>query len=227
MENFYTEAAFMSLAGLDLLLVYLASRLGVNYLAATIPANLLYTNVISGKLITIFGLTTTLGNATFIGIYFASDLLCEHGYRDLSRSSLNHGLLALLILITLSPIAVSIAGCQENKVFSDALSIVLGSSFRIVVASATAYFLSSQLNINLYMFLRKKVENASCCNFLSATAAYSLDQLVFISIAFLGSVTSPLFFELLLTGMLIKLFCAITEAAVFSRAARYNPKSKD
>ncbi|MBK7674555.1 MAG: queuosine precursor transporter [Candidatus Accumulibacter sp.] len=211
------EVIFFSIVAVDLAFVYLASRLGIFVLASTIPINLLITNFISGKLISVFELTTTIGNATFIGIYFATDILTELKRKELAKTSVNAGLLALLLLYIVG-ILVGIAQSVPNsESVSKALDVAFSSSNRIVIASAVAYFISSNVNLYLYSELRSNNRSLVISNALAAYSAYLVDQVVFVGIAFLGSQSMSVFLELLLTGIVIKTFCASLEAATFWR----------
>ncbi len=212
MRDYTSEFLFLSILFSDLCIVYVAAYMGREYLIATVPANLLYTNFISGKLVTIFGFTTTIGNATFVGIYLASDLLCERYGKKYADTAINVGLFVLSFSIILSPLISMIEPSSHSNVIGTALTVLFDSSENIVIASVIAYFISSRVNIISYTFLRPKLKSLFIIAYVSAITGQAIDQLLFISIGFFGKVPFNVLLQMFVTGFIVKCSSAILEA---------------
>jgi len=216
-----SEFLFFALLFLSISFVALASTIGRDWLILCIPLFLIFTNIVSSKLIVIFGTVTTIGNASFVAIYLASDLLCEKGLRREARSTIRGSFAVLFIFYALGTFATFIPSLPSTSEYSNAVETVFHGSWRIIAASGFAYLLSASLNFWSYSWMREHAASPRMSSLVAAVIAYILDQIIFVSIAFLGAITQDVFFELLLSGIILKLLFALIESLAFDLVRKY------
>ena len=124
------------------------------YLAGIFTASLIISNIIAGKTFDFFSVILPCGVIIFPIIYIINDVLAEvYGYEKARRVILLGFLMNLIAII-----CYNITIWLPAPVFfeaSDAFSIVLGSTFRLLIASFAAYLVGSIINAWLMVYLKK------------------------------------------------------------------------
>lgn len=145
-------------------------------------------------------------------VYIVNDVLAEiYGYKK-ARKIIFLG----FILNLLAVICYQISIMLPAPVFftgSEAFATVLGNTSRVLLASFTAYIIGSLVNAYLMTYLKKKAEKYLFIRCIVSTLfGEGLDALLFITIAFYG--TMPL---LVLLTMIIaqSLFKTIYEIIIY------------
>jgi queuosine precursor transporter len=146
----------------------------------------LIANITAAKPVTIFGLVAPGGVFIYALTFTLLDLLHERlghkGVRVLVYTAfIANGLLAGYIALIA---ALPAPPFYTNQ---DAFIAVLGSTPRIVVASLTAYLISSLLDVEVYARLRQRFAASGWSRILlSNTVSTAVDSAVFVVIAFAG-----------------------------------------
>lgn len=156
-------------------------------LTGVFTACLIISNIIAGKTFDFFSFTLPCGVIIFPVIYIVNDVLAEvYGYKKARRVILLGFLMNLVAVICYNiTIALPAPVFFEN---SDAFSIVLGSTLRLLVASFLAYLVGSLVNAKLMVYLKKWDEDRLFVRcILSTLFGEGLDALIFITIGFLGT----------------------------------------
>ena len=181
-------------------------------LTGIFTASLIVSNIIAGKTFDFFSFTLPCGVVIFPVIYIVNDVLAEiYGYEK-ARKVILLGFFMNLVAVLCYQITILLRAPAffEN---SEAFSIVLGSTFRLLVASFAAYLAGSLVNAKVMVYLKKWDENKLFFRCMVSTLfGEGLDAIVFIFIGFLG--TMP-FEALLLMIVAQALFKTVYEIIVY------------
>lgn len=181
-------------------------------LTGVFTACLIVSNIIAGKTFDFFSFALPCGVVIFPVIYIVNDVLAEvYGYEKAKRVIWLGFFMNLVAVICYNvTILLPASAFFEN---SDAFSIVLGSTFRLMIASFAAYLVGSLVNAKLMVVLKKKDENKLFLRCIASTiVGEGLDAMIFIFIGFVG--TMP-FEALLLMIAAQALFKTIYEIIVY------------
>lgn len=173
---------------------------------------LIISNILASKTFTFYDIVLPCAVIIFPVIYIVNDVLAEiYGYSKARKVIFLGFILNLLAVICynisiLLPAPVYYTG-------SEAFSTVLGSTGRVLLASFTAYMIGSLVNAYLMTYLKKKAEKYLFFRCITSTlCGEGLDAIIFITIAFYG--TMPLM--VLLTMIIAQaLFKTIYEIVVY------------
>jgi len=181
-------------------------------LTGIFTASLIVSNIIAGKTFDFFSFTLPCGVVIFPVIYIVNDVLAEiYGYEK-ARKVILLGFFMNLVAVICYQITILLPAPAffEN---SEAFSIVLGSTFRLLVARFAAYLAGSLVNAKVMVYLKKWDENKLFFRCIVSTLfGEGLDAIVFIFIGFLG--TMPLE-ALLLMIVAQALFKTVYEIIVY------------
>ena len=181
-------------------------------LAGIFTACLIISNIIAGKTFDFFSFILPCGVVIFPVIYIVNDVLAEvYGYKKAKRVILLGFLMNLVAVICYNiTIFLPAPVFFEN---SQAFIIVLGSTFRLLIASFAAYLAGSIVNAKLMIYLKNWNRDKLFFRCIASTLfGEGMDALIFIFIGFWG--TMPLN-ELLLMIVAQALFKTIYEIIVY------------
>lgn len=181
-------------------------------LTGVFTACLIVSNIIAGKTFDFFSFTLPCGVIIFPVIYIVNDILAEvYGYQKAKRVILLGFFMNLVAVICYNITIIMPAPAFFTN--SEAFSIVLGSTFRLLVASFAAYLAGSLLNAKVMVVLKKKYEDKLFLRCIASTlVGEGSDAIIFIFIGFLG--TMPLE-ALLLMIVAQALFKTIYEIIIY------------
>ena len=155
-------------------------------LAGVFTASLIISNIIAGKTFEFFSFTLPCGVIIFPVIYIVNDVLAEcYGYQKARRIILL-GFFMNLIAVICYNITIWLPAPSFFE-GNEAFSIVLGSTFRLLIASFAAYIVGSLLNAKLMVYLKSKSEEKLFFRCIFSTLiGEGCDALIFITIGFWG-----------------------------------------
>jgi uncharacterized integral membrane protein (TIGR00697 family) len=185
-------------------------------LVAMFVASLLTDNVIAGKIVQVFGwVTVPAAVVTYATTFLFSDVINELYGKSAARRVVFIGFAAqafamvMILLGRIMPVAPFATETQH------AYDVLLGSNWRIVLASWTAYFCSQLLDV--YVFSRIREATRGRKKWLRQNASTMLSQLVdtivFISIAFAGMV--PNLWVMVVSQYIVKVVLSVIETPFF------------
>ena len=156
-------------------------------LTGVFTACLIISNIIAGKTFDFFSFVLPCGVIIFPVIYIVNDVLAEvYGYEKARRV-----ILLGFFMNFVAVIAYTITIMLPAPVFfenSEAFSVVLGSTLRLLVASFMAYLVGSLVNAKLMTYLKKWDEEKLFFRCIVSTLfGEGLDALIFIFIGFYGT----------------------------------------
>ena len=173
-------------------------------------ACLLISNVTAVKTFSLGPFSLPAAVLLFPVVYIVNDLLAEvYGFKK-ARNAIYLGFILNLFMVIYFSIAIVLPvgpffGAQ------DAFATILGSTPRMLIASLTAYLVGSNLNAKIMVSLRDTSRGAggialfSRC-ILSTLVGEFCDSLIFITIAFAGSMPISQIFVMVITQAMFKTF---------------------
>ena len=181
-------------------------------LTGIFTASLIISNIIAGKTFVFFQVALPCGVVIFPVIYIVNDILAEvYGYEK-ARNVIILGFFTNLVAVICYTVTMLLPAPAffEN---SQAFSIVLGSTPRLLLASFSAYLVGSLVNAKLMVYLKSWDEDKLFFRCIASTFfGEGLDAVVFILIGFFGTMPME---ALLLMIVAQALFKTVYEIIVY------------
>ena len=150
-------------------------------LTGVFTACMIVSNIIAGKTFDFFSFVLPCGVVIFPIVYVVNDVLAEiYGYEK-ARRVIILGFFMNLIAVICYNITIWLPAPVffEN---SEAFSVVLGSTFRLLIAGFAAYLVGSLVNARLMVYLKKWDEKKLFVRcILSTLFGEGMDALIFIT----------------------------------------------
>ena len=167
-------------------------------------ASMIVSNIIAGKTFDFFSFVLPCGVVIFPIVYVVNDVLTEiYGYEK-ARRVIILGFFMNLIAVICYNITIWLPAPVffEN---SEAFGIVLGSTFRLLIAGFAAYLVGSLVNARLMVYLKKWDEEKLFLRcILSTIFGEGLDALIFITIGFFGTMPTDALIVMVIAQALFK-----------------------
>ena len=182
-------------------------------LAGVFVGCLLISNILAAKTFTLGSFILPTAVIIFPLVYIVNDVLAEiYGYEK-AKKVIYLGFFMNAIAVTAYNIAIVLPAPVFAGDIAAAFEVVLGNTFRMLVASFAAYIVGSLVNAKVMVKLKAKSEKHLMFRCMMSTlVGEGLDALIFISIAFYG--TMPLT-DLLVMIVAQAAFKTIFEVVVF------------
>ena len=146
---------------------------------------LIISNILASKTFSLYDIILPCGVVIFPLVYIVGDVLTEIYGFTLAKRTIYLGFIINLIAVIAYQIAIFLPG--TDLATSNAFSIILGSTPRILIASLISYLVGSYVNAYFMKILKEKYTNylfARCS--ISTLFGEGLDAIIFITIAFAG-----------------------------------------
>jgi uncharacterized integral membrane protein (TIGR00697 family) len=177
-----------------------------------IVANIIVCNIQVLKTVSLFGLTTTLGNVLYGSIYLTTDLLSETYGKKEANKGVWLGFTALLMMTIYMQLSLLLTPHPDDFA-SPHLEALFSLMPRVAAGSLTAY-VSSQF-LDVWMFHRwKNITGERLLwwrNNFSTTISQAVDTLLFCLIAFYGLYPVRVWWEIVFTTFLYKFIVALCD----------------
>jgi len=167
---------------------------------------LLVSNIIAGKLITVFGIVLPGAVILFPLVYIVGDVLTEvYGFQK-ARLVIWSGFVCNMIMVAAFYIVLVIPS-PEFFEGGSAFALVLGSTPRIVLASLLAYWVGEFVNSMVLSKLKILTEG----RFLwvrtigSSLVGQGLDTFIFIAVSFWGTLPTAVLWQMMMYQYLFKI----------------------
>ena len=189
---------------------------------------LIVANIVEQKLISIGPIEATAGLLIFPVSYIINDLIAEvWGFRK-ARLIIWYGFLMNFIAVAVFKLSVIVPG-SENFTHQEALSLVLGNTVRITIASFIAFLFGSFLNA--YVMSKMKIiqggRGFSIRAIVSTLVGEGADSIVFFSIAFYGMVSVNTILTLILTQTILKTGYEIAVLPITNKLVKWVKKKEN
>ncbi len=174
------------------------------YLSIVFVVCLLLSNILAAKLLKIGDFSVTSGILVFPISYIINDILSEvYGYKKAKRVIMcGFALNVFMVLIFELAILLPAPEWFQN---ADSFKIILGTTFRTVIAGLAAYLFGSLVNSKIMTKMKDKGNNKFGIRAIISTIfGETTDSLVFVPIAFLGTMPINEMLMMILIQVLIK-----------------------
>lgn len=182
-----SEVLFVTSALIDITVIYITARLCPQRLFGTIVLNLIFISIFGAKMVTVFGLTTNVGNVFYACVFLATHFILQRQSKKETYQVIWVGVFSLIFFIGLSQIAVMFPDAGMSTVFNQSLEKVFSLSLRVTFASLLAYIFAQYINISIFEWIRTKTKGKHL--WLESNGANIVAQLVdsciFFSVAFI------------------------------------------
>ncbi|OBQ46655.1 queuosine precursor transporter [Halodesulfovibrio spirochaetisodalis] len=216
------EVLWISFAITDLCIALMLYRFfGRIGLFAVIVFNLLLCNLQVLKTVELFGLTTTLGNILYAGVFLATDMLSEfYGKREAQKGVLL-GFITLVLMTVYMQVALHFSPAADDFA-QPHLEAIFGFLPRVAVASMLAYLASQTHDVWAFHFWKAKTNGKMLWlrNNASTLASHVIDSGIFCLIAFYGVFPTAVLVEIMITTVLFKAFVSVLDTPFIYLAKR-------
>ncbi|AEH51547.1 queuosine precursor transporter [Pseudothermotoga thermarum] len=221
-ELLWIAQALLLLSG-TVLIFRLFGRSG---LMAYVVLNTVLCNIEVLKIVELFGITSTLGNAIYGTTFLATDILSEFYGKKHSQKAVWLGFISLIMMTAVMQFAILMKPSPVDTA-SPHLEYIFGMMPRIAAASLTAYLVAQMHDVWAFEFWKKvtKGKHLWLRNNLSTMVSQAIDTVVFCTIAFVGLYDARTFMEILFTTYIFKWIVALLDTP-FIYLARSAAKSK-
>lgn len=165
---------------------------------------LLMSNILAAKLLKIGNYSITAGVLVFPISYIINDIFSEiYGYEK-SKKVILIGFAMNIFMVLIFSLAILLPAPTwfEN---SDSFAIILGTTPRTCLASLMAYLFGSLVNSKVLVKLKGKNEkHFGIRAIVSTLCGESVDSLLFVTIAFIGLMTSTQLITMILIQVILK-----------------------
>jgi uncharacterized integral membrane protein (TIGR00697 family) len=170
----------------DMLFIFYSSRRGVEWLFGTIVLNLILVSIFGAKLMMIGGYTTNAGNVFYACVFLATHFVLEKAGKSKALRTIFCGASFLIFFTVLAHLAAKVVSVPESDQVNGAILTLFSISFRVTVASLTAFIFAQYVNIYVYEWLRVKTKGRFLWLRINGAniVGQLVDSLLFFSIAF-------------------------------------------
>lgn len=157
-------------------------------LAGVFVACLLISNVLSAKTFTLSSVVLPTAVIIFPLVYIVNDVMAEiYGFRK-ARNIIFLGFALNALAVAAYTVAIALPAPDYAAEGAAAFAAVLGSTWRILIASFAAYLVGSLVNAGIMVRLKAKLQRHLMFRcVLSTLIGEGIDAVIFISIAFAGT----------------------------------------
>lgn len=206
---------------------------GKNGLFAFVGFATILANIQAAKTIELFSLTTTVAPSLFASTFLSTDILSEnYGKKTANRAVILGAVINILWLIGIG--LTILYNPSSSDGIQESLETLFGFIPRITIASLVSYIISQTTDVKLYHLIWKKTGDSKRGLWLrnngSTLISQLIDTLIFVTIAFVGTVPNNVFWQIMLTTYLFKAIIALLDTP-FAYIARMikplNEKEKE
>lgn len=166
------------------------------------------------KSIELFGLTTTAGPVLYASTYLCTDILSERYGKDTAKRAVWLGVVINLLWLFGTQLTLWFIPAATDYI-QPSLKVVFGMVPRICAASLLSYVISQRLDVFLYHFIWEKTGKTEKGLWLRNNGSTMLSQLadsvIFVTVAFAGTMPWNVFAQIMLTNYLFKVIVAVCD----------------
>ena len=201
---------------------------GKTGLYAWVPISAIIANIQVLKSVELFGLTSSLGNIVYATSFLATDILSEnYGKKDAGKA-VGIGFLSLVSLTVLMNLAL-LFNPSPVDFAQESMANLYSLLPRVALASFVAYGLSQLHDVWSYARMKKKRPESRWIwvrNNVSTMISQAIDSLVFVVIAFAGTMPVRDFWEIAITTYVLKWLVAAADTPLVYIAARWKTQGR-
>ena len=177
--------------------------------------SLIIANVVTGKILNIFGLIIPGAVLLYAITFLMTDLMSELYGKKESQQLVKVGFIASVFASCMIYLTGLLPAAVFSKATSDAYNILLGLNMKFVFASMVAYYISQSWDVWFFHFIGEKTNGKYkwLRNNASTMTSQMIDTSIFITIAFWGVV--PNIWIMIVSQYFVKLIIALLDTPLF------------
>lgn len=195
------------------------------YLNSLFIMSLIIANITAGKIISIFGLVVPAAVVAYAITFLCTDVIGELYGKEEANATVKLGFVIQIISMILIFLAILLPPARFMKEFNVSFKMVLGQSFRTIIASLISYMISQANDVFIFHKLKEKTNGKYkwLRNNVSTILSQTIDTSIFITIAFYGVV--PNLLALVFGQLTIKVILALLDTPFFYLLTRTKEKT--
>lgn len=222
------ELLFFLAVFIDFCFVFLFFHLGVRVgrrLFVGIIINLILIAVFGGKLVSIFGFTSNVGNLFYAAVFLGVQLTLEYYGRKDAIRSVWVSFFAVNFFVLMGQVVLGFQVESASNELAGALKVVFGVVPRVMIASLFGLILSQYVNIYIYDFVRRRAGEARLWlrSLTAVIGGQFVDSLLFSSIAFWGLMPISAVVGVMAVGFAIKVAIGVMALPFLHMSRLYAP----
>lgn len=179
-------------------------------------------NIVAIKSVTLFGLETVLGIAIFSSSLLAINILNEKYGKKEAFKAVMLTFITLILFTFIMQLEVLFDPSSISSA-SDSIKQIFTLNIMIFVGSIIAYIISQTVNISIYHQLKEKYHKPWLSNLVSISVAQLLDTVLFLSIAFIGTVSTSVLIEMFIARYILKIVAAVVSTPAIMISSKIKP----
>ena len=188
-------------------------------------------NIEAMKMVNMFGLSVTLGNALYASNFVVTDILSENYNKESANKAVNIGLFVTIIWVIATQLILKF-NPNSLDFINPSLNEVFGFMPRIAIASMFTYAVSQKIDVilyhNIWEITKKKFKNTNkglwIRNNISTLTSQFIDTAIFTLIAFVGTVSFKELITLIFTTYILKALVSILDTPIIYLAKKIKNK---
>lgn len=171
-------------------------------------------NILAFKKVEVGPLVLTMGLLCFPFLFLITDTVSEVYGKIIAKRVVLYGFVIMAAALAIMQIAVYIPPAGFFEGFGqDAFAAIMGAALRITIASMLAYLISQYHDVWAFHFWREKTggKHLWLRNNLSTITSQLLDSVIFITIAFIGTVPTNVLWSMILGQWIVKWIIAFLD----------------
>lgn len=193
-----------------ILVIVMYKYLGKMGLFLWICLSTIIANIESVKLITLFGIETSLGNILYGSTFLATDIInVKYGEKEAKKTILV-GFISMMIM-TLFMTLCLLYSPSINDFSQESLKTIFTVNIRVSIASIIAFSISQLLDARLFQMLHKKYNKLWLSNNASTMISQIVDTIIFSIITYYGLVSNNSLIQIIMSMYLFKFIIALCD----------------
>ena len=217
----FIELLFFVIVGVNFFFIYLAQRLGKEYLTVMLVMNIMVATTFAGQITEFLGILVTLGTLFYVPIFIITNIYNENYSEEETKKVVNVSLFSLVVVLILLKLGTKLPSSSETTQIGEALNVLFDINVRVTIGIIVGYYLSQLVNIYLY----RKIGEITKKKFLwlrhnaALIIALGADSFIFCPIAFYGNISTEAMFTVIGVSWIVKSIVSIVATPImyFSR----------
>lgn len=196
--------------------LYAYKRFGKMGLFIWIPISTILANIQVLLNVEMFGLVGTLGNVIYSSSFLATDILAENHGKEEAKKAVAIGFFSLIVTTIFMNFALqyTVLPDKDSQVMFNNVAGIFKMMPRLAIASLIAFLVSQNHDIWAFEFWKSKFSEQKHLwirNNASTVISQLLDTGIFTLIAFWGTMTLPVMWQIFITTVILKTIISLSD----------------
>lgn len=199
--------------------------MGKIWLQAFLITSYIITLCITTKFFDFFGFTASAGLVTYAGIFLATDMLTEKYGKAVGFQTVRMSFFVGVVFILMTQMNLFFEPLRFSQEHSDAMSVVYGSTIRVMAAGFFAYLIAQHFDVWIYHRISEMTKGRFLWmrNIGSTIMSQVIDSILFFTLAFYGTMPNNVFVQIIFTGIILKVLIALLDTPFMYLSKRIKP----